>query len=95
MKEKCPNCGEYKLERQTTLRGCGLILLFGLPIILIVVVPGSSALYWGNIDFEDVGLTTLISMILGLLILIFSYIKPQKTINYKCDHCNYQEKRNL
>jgi len=45
MKEKCPNCGEYKLERQTTLRGCGLILLFGLPIILIVVVPGSSALY--------------------------------------------------
>lgn len=90
MKEKCPNCGQFKFEKSWGRVGCGFFLLLGVPIISLLV-PGSSSFYGGNTLFEDMISFVFICMGLGLLILVFSMFSPSKTITYKCSNCNFKQ----
>lgn len=94
MKHKCPNCGEFKYEAGWTRKGCGFSLVFLVPI-LSLLTPGMSSFYGGRTSFSDMIPFTLISILVGIVVIVYSYIVPQKTISYKCSNCNYTATHNL
>ena len=94
MKHKCPNCGEFKYEAGWTKRGCGFGLVFLVPI-LSLLTPGMSSFYGGRTSFNDMIPFTIISIIVGIIVIGYSYIVPQKTISYKCSNCNYSATHEL
>lgn len=93
MKQKCPNCGEFKYEKTWGRVGCGWFLLIGIPIIGMMS-PGMSEFYGGSTTFSDLSGLITISMGLGLLILISSLFFPSKTVTYKCKNCDFEETYN-
>ena len=94
MKHKCPNCKQFKYEKGWSNRGCGWILLIGVPLFSLLI-PGASAFYGGEMSFGEMGGIILISMIIGVIVLIFSFISPQKTINYKCSNCDFEQEHEM
>tara|TARA_B100001093_G_scaffold493770_1_gene536300 strand:- start:157 stop:441 length:285 start_codon:yes stop_codon:yes gene_type:complete len=94
MKYECPNCNQFTYEKGWSKRGLGWRLLVGLPLFSLLI-PGASAFYGGDVSFEDIGIIILASMIIGLLIIIYSYISPQKTINYKCSNCGFNQEHEI
>jgi len=94
LKEQCPNCGEFKLKKGVTTRGCGFILLFGFPLVSLFLVPASSELFGGNVDMDTMSKISLWSIIIGFIIVIISFLSPQKSFTYECESCNYKEERN-
>jgi len=36
-----------------------------------------------------------LSMIIGVIVIIFSFISPQKTIDYTCSNCKFTQKHNI
>ena len=49
MKHECPNCKQFTYEKGWSNRGCGWILLLGIPIF-IGMIPGASGFYGGTVD---------------------------------------------
>ena len=94
MKQQCPRCGQFKFEKIWSRRGCGLFLMFGVPLFSLFFVPGASSFYGGNTSVEDMTLLILVSFIIGIIIFIFSLISPEKTITFKCSNCDFQETYN-
>lgn len=90
MKEKCPNCGQFKFEKSWGRVGCGWFLLLGVPIIGMMI-PGMSDFYGGNSSFSDISDLVVISMGIGIIILVFSIFFPSKTISYKCSNCDFEQ----
>ena len=88
---KCPNCNQFKYKKAMSNRGCGWILLIVVPIFTLMI-PGASGFYGGNVDIGDFGFIVLLSMIIGVIVIIFSFLSPQKTINYKCSNCDFEQK---
>lgn len=93
MNQRCPNCGEFKLKKGITVRGCGWILLFGVPLTALFLVPGAIDLYGGNSDLDLLSKISLWSIVIGAVVIILSYLSPQKTFSYECENCNYKEER--
>jgi hypothetical protein len=94
MKHECPNCKQFKYEKGWSNRGCGCILLIVVPIFTLMI-PGASGFYGGNVDIGDFGFIVLLSMIIGVIVIIFSFISPQKTINYKCSNCDFEQEHEM
>ena len=94
MKYQCPNCEQFKYEQQTFVRGCGWRLFIVISLFLLLI-PGASSFYGGDTSFEDMGIIVLLSMLIGIIIIIISYISPQKTINYKCSNCEFEQEHNI
>jgi hypothetical protein len=94
MKHECPNCEQFKYEQQTSERGCGWRLFIVIPLFLLLIT-GASSFYGGDTSFEDMGIIVLLSMLIGIIIIIISYPSPQKTINYKCSNCEFEQKHNF
>jgi len=84
MKEKCPRCGDFEYERGYSTRniGCGCMIVG--PIII-----GGAAVY-GLSDTVGTYLM-LISFLIGLAIVIKSYIKPDQTIEWTCKKCGFSQ----
>ena len=87
---ECPNCGQYKYSQNMSTLGCGVSLLVLVPI-LCLLIPGGSSYHGGNVSFGDVGGIAILSMIIGLVVIVYSIISPQKTITYKCSNCGYEK----
>jgi len=94
MKYECPNCKQFKYEKGVSNRGCGWRLLIGLPI-LILMIPGASGFYGGTVDMGIFLFIIPLSMIIGVIVIIFSFISPQKTIDYTCSNCKFTQKHNI
>jgi ssDNA-binding Zn-finger/Zn-ribbon topoisomerase 1 len=94
MKYECPNCKQFKYEKGWSNSGCGWILLLGLPIF-IGMIPGASGFYGGTVDMGIFVYIIPLSMIIGVIVLIFSFISPQKTIDYTCSNCNFTQKHKI
>jgi|TARA_B110000211_G_scaffold223258_1_gene272896 hypothetical protein len=94
MKHECPKCKQYTYEKGWSNRGCGWILLLGLPIF-IGMIPGASGFYGGTVDMEIFVFIIPLSMIIGVIVIIFSFISPQKTIDYKCSNCEFTQKHEM
>ena len=94
MKYECPNCEQFKYEQQTSVRGCGWRLFIVVPLFSLLI-PGASSFYGGDTSFEDMGIIVLLSMLIGIIIIIISYLFPQKTINYKCSNCEFEQEHNI
>jgi hypothetical protein len=94
MKHECPNCKQFTYEKGWSNRGCGWILLLGLPI-LIGMMPGASGFYGGTVDIGFLVSIIPLSMIIGVIVIIFSYISPQKIIDYTCSNCKFTQKHNI
>tara|TARA_B110000003_G_scaffold29493_1_gene27785 strand:+ start:1660 stop:1944 length:285 start_codon:yes stop_codon:yes gene_type:complete len=94
MKYECPNCKQFTYEKGMSNRGCGWILLIGVPFFCLLV-PGASEFYGGGVSFDDMGALILISMIIGVIVLLFSFISPQKTIDYTCSNCKFTQKHKM
>jgi len=90
LKQKCPNCGQFKFDEKIGRMGCSLLLIFGIPLFSLLV-PGSSSFYGGDMDFEDMFPIMVISFVIGIILFILSIFFPSKTITYKCENCNFQE----
>jgi hypothetical protein len=90
MKYKFPNRGEFKYESGCTNRGCGVFLIFAIPIISLLT-PGASGFYGGNTSFEDILLFMIVSIIIGIIIFVVSFLFPQQKITYKCSNCDYPQ----
>lgn len=91
---ECPNCGQFKYKKQMSVRGCGWRLLLIVPIISLLI-PGGSRYHGGNMSFNDVGGIAFWSIVIGIFIIIISYISPQKKIQYKCDNCEFEQEHEI
>ena len=91
---ECPNCGQFKYKKQMSVRGCGWRLLLIVPI-LSLLLPGASRYHGGNMSFKDVGGITFWAIILGIFIVVISYVSPQKKIQYKCENCEFEQEHNI
>ena len=69
---------------------CCLVFLF-----FSLLIPGASSFYGGDTSFEDMGPFVLVSMIIGIIVVLFSFISPQKTIDYKCSNCKFTQKHKI
>jgi hypothetical protein len=94
MKHQCPNCKQYTYKKGWSNRGCGWTLLLGVPI-LILMMPGAAGFYGGTVDMEISGFFILLSMIIGVIVIIYSFISPQKTINYTCSNCDFTQEHEM
>lgn len=94
MKHKCPNCGEFKYEAGWTKSGCGVALIFIFPIIALLT-PGMSSFYGGSMSFNQIIPVVLVSIVVGVILVVGSFLFPQKTITYKCSNCNYSAIHNI
>ncbi len=86
---ECPNCGQYKYSKNLSTLGCGVSLLVIVPIICLMI-PGGSKYHGGDTSFSDLSGVVLLSMIIGVIVIVYSILFPQKTITYKCSNCNYE-----
>jgi len=91
---ECPNCGQYKYSQNISTLGCGVSLLVLVPI-LCLLVPGGSSYHGGDVSFSDVGGIAILSMIIGLVVIVYSIIFPQKEITYKCSNCGFEKKHKI
>lgn len=91
---ECPNCGQFKYKKQMSVRGCGWRLLLVVPI-LGLFVPGGSNYFGGYTSFNDMWGIIFWSIIIGIIIIIISYISPQKKIQYKCDNCEFEQEHEM
>jgi|TARA_B110000908_G_C10224001_1_gene436885 hypothetical protein len=84
MKQQCPNCKQFEYERGYSTRniGCGCM------IVLPIIIGGASVYGLGD---SAGSLLMLISFLIGLAIVIKSYIKPDQTIEWKCNQCNFSQ----
>ena len=94
MKHECPKCKQYTYEKGWSNRGCGWILLLGLPIF-IGMIPGASGFYGGTVDMGIFIYIIPFSMIIGVIVIIVAIISPQKTIKYKCSNCNFTQEHEM
>jgi hypothetical protein len=94
MNTKCPNCNQFKFSKSIDGKGCGLILIFIFPLILLFVVPGGAKYHGGNFSFDDIFRAAVFSIGAGILILLYSFIFPQKTVTFTCSNCNFTQKQN-
>lgn len=90
MKHKCPNCGQFKFEKTMGTQGCALVLIFGVPIFTLMI-PGASNFYGGNSSSDDFGFIIILSIILGVLLLLYNIWFPSKTISYRCSNCSFEQ----
>ena len=91
MKHKCPNCGEFNFEKKLTKESIGFGIIV-MSIILFFLTPGGSKYHGGDITFADVGGFSLLGIIIGIILIIYSLFFPSKTVTYKCKNCDYQKK---
>ena len=87
---KCPNCSQFKFKKEMSQMGCGLLLIFGTPI-LAIMTQGGSEFYGGSTTFSSLSGIVLVSFIIGVIIVIISFISPQKTVTYKCENCGFKQ----
>jgi predicted RNA-binding Zn-ribbon protein involved in translation (DUF1610 family) len=91
---ECPNCGQYKYSQNMSTLGCGFSLLILVPILSLLTVGGSSY-HGGDISFFDVGGIAILSMIIGVIVIVYSIIFPQKKITYRCSNCGFEQKHKI
>jgi predicted RNA-binding Zn-ribbon protein involved in translation (DUF1610 family) len=89
-KLKCPNCGEFKFKKNTSTIGCGLSLIFGVPI-LAVMTSGGSDYFGGRTSLNVLLGIAVISVIIGIIVIIISLISPDKTVKYTCENCDFEQ----
>tara|TARA_B110000503_G_C6824831_1_gene280389 strand:- start:202 stop:477 length:276 start_codon:yes stop_codon:yes gene_type:complete len=91
MKQKCPNCNEFEYSKDMSTRGCGFRLLIGVPLFVIF------SLMWagGAVDPFWFTLSIIVSVIIGSLVIIISFISPQKTIKWSCSKCKFEQKHHM
>jgi uncharacterized membrane protein len=89
-KSKCPNCGQFKFKKSLSPMGCGLLLIFGTPI-LAMMTQGGSEFYGGSTTFSSLFGIVVISVIIGLIIVIINIISPSKTVSYECENCSFEQ----
>jgi len=94
MKYECPNCKQFTYKKGMSNRGCGFILLIGVPLF-IGMIPGASGFYGGTVDMGFFVYIIPLSIIIGLIVIIYSFISPQKTIDYKCSNCDFEQKHEI
>ena len=94
MKHQCPNCKQFTYEKGTSNRGCGFILLFGVPL-LSLLMPGASSFYGGDISFQEIVPFIIVSIIVGATVVLFSFIFPQRSIYYKCSNCEFTQEHEI
>ena len=85
MKEECPRCNEYEYESSYSNRRLGYLIMIVGPLVI-----GGGAAYSGMSD-GMVGYLTIGAIILGLFIILISYLKPQKTISWTCKKCGFTQ----
>lgn len=94
MKYECPRCKQFTYKKGMSNRGAGCMFLLGLPI-LIGMIPGAAGFYGGTVDMEIFTFIIPLSMIIGVIVIIYSFISPQKTINYKCSNCDFEQEHEI
>ena len=94
MKYECPRCKQFTYETGMSNRGAGCMFLVVLPI-LIGMIPGAAGFYGGTVDMEIFFFIIPLSMIIGVIVIIYSFISPQKTINYRRSNCEFEQKHNI
>jgi hypothetical protein len=94
MKYECPRCKQFTYEKGMSNRGAGCMFLVVLPI-LIGMIPGAAGFYGGTVDMEIFFFIIPLSMIIGVIVIIYSFISPQKTINYKCSNCDFEQEHEI
>jgi predicted RNA-binding Zn-ribbon protein involved in translation (DUF1610 family) len=82
---KCDNCGDYTYSSSYSTRSVGFGLMFLVPLIV-----GGAASYT-YISDDMIVFLTLGSASIGLLVVIYSFIFRQKTIEWSCSKCGFRQ----
>jgi hypothetical protein len=84
---QCPNCKQYTFSENLGAIPIGIFLIIG-SFILPLVFEGGANYHGGH---TDVGMTFLILITLGIIVLIKGILFPSKTIKFSCSNCKYEE----
>ncbi len=88
-KQECPNCGEYKWEREkTSNRSIGCFIMFG-GLVLGSLISGAAEAFGGTVSLGVWGLVFGIPVLLFGLWMFFGGGQKKNEITYFCTHCNY------
>lgn len=89
MKQQCPNCKEFEYEEGYSTRKTGCLVMIVLPLII-----GGASAYVGMRQ-STLGYLTIASIIIGIIIVLKSFIKPDKTIQWSCNKCKFSQEHKL
>ena len=92
--QKCPNCNHFTYSQGLSSRAVGFFLIIGAFIAPIIgPLAFQSRGGYGDSTSNDTWTTIFfILFILGLVIFIWSFISPDKTVTFSCSNCKYEEK---
>ena len=89
---QCPNCKKYTFSPKMDKLGCGCLMVIGVPFVYFVLLPGTALIHGGTIPSGG-WIISLISLIIGLFLIFYSFIFPTDTEKYSCSDCKYEETR--
>jgi hypothetical protein len=85
--KQCPNCKQFTFSENIGAIPAGIFLIIG-SFIIPLMIEGGAEYHGGH---TDVGMTFLILITLGVIVLLKGIFFPSKTIKFSCSNCKYEE----
>jgi len=85
--KQCPNCKQFTFSENIGTISVGIFLIIG-SFIFPLMIEGGAEYHGGH---TDVGITFLILITFGAIILLKGIFFPSKTIKFSCTNCKYEE----
>lgn len=84
---QCPNCKQFTFSENIGAIPVGIFLIIG-SFIFPLMLEGGAEYHGGH---TDVGMTFLILITLGIIVLLKGILFPSKTIKFSCSNCKYED----
>ncbi len=85
--KQCPNCKQFTFSENIGAIPAVIFLIIG-SFIIPLMIEGGAEYHGGH---TDVGMTFLILITLGVIVLLKGIFFPSKTIKFSCSNCKYEE----
>jgi hypothetical protein len=89
MKQQCPNCKEFEYEKGYSTRKMGCLIMVIGPIII-----GGGSIY-SRMSESTFGILVTGAIIIGLVVVLISFIKPDQSIRWSCNKCKFSQEHEL
>jgi hypothetical protein len=83
---QCPNCKQYTFSENLGAIPIGVFFIIG-SFIVPLMLEGGAEYHGGH---TDVGMTFLIMITIGIIVLLKGIFLPSKTTKFSCSNCKYE-----